>query len=315
MIGLLRSELLRARSRRLVAMIVVGSFFGVLVGITIGILTADKVTEADRERGQRNYERAVDECLAGNYIGESELEAMGYESLQEFCDEQVRPEFFGPDELRFEEADDLLLSMATIVLLLGLMLGASLGGADWGANSMMALLTWEPRRLRIFTARAVAVIVTTLVVTVLAQLFLTVAFAGAAALIGTFEGTPDGYLVDLLTVLLRISGIACVFALIGLGLSNIARSTVSGVGIFLGYLILVEMALAGFSFTIQKVALGRATVAAVTNEAVRLYNSKAKPDEIPFFDLEPGRAWWLIVAWALVFVAAGVISFRSRDVT
>lgn len=315
MISLLRSELLRARSRRLVAMIVVGSAFGVLAGITIGIITADRVTDAERARGQRNFERAVDECLAGNYINESELDGLGYESLEQFCDEQVRRESFGPDEIRFDDTDDLLLSMATIVLLLGLLLGASLGGADWSANSMMALLTWEPRRVRIFTARAVAVIVTTFVVTVLAQLFLTGAFTAAAALIGTFEGTPDGYLADLLTVLLRISAISCVFALMGLGMSNIARSTVSGVGIFLGYLILVEMALSGFSFTIQKVALGRATVVAVTNDALELYNSRAKPTEDPVFVLQPGRAWWLIAAWTVVFVVAGVISFRSRDVT
>jgi ABC-type transport system involved in multi-copper enzyme maturation permease subunit len=150
---------------------------------------------------------------------------------------------------------------------------------------------------------------------VLAQLILAGAFAGAAALIGTYEGTPDGYLADLALVLLRISAISCMFALMGLGMSNIARSTVSGVGIFLGYLILVEMALAGFSFTIQKVALGRATVAAVSNEALELFNSRAKPPEDPVFILQPGRGWWTMAAWAIVFVAAGVISFRTRDVT
>jgi ABC-type transport system involved in multi-copper enzyme maturation permease subunit len=296
-------------------MIVVGSAFGVIVGVTIGIFTADRVSETDRARGERRYEQALDRCLNGEYLGPADLEDFGADTIEEFCAGNVKREYFGPDELRFDETDDILLSMATIVLLLGLLLGASLGGADWSADSMMALLTWEPRRLRIFAARAVAVVATTLVVTVLAQLILAGASAGAVALIGTYDGTPDGYVADMGLVLLRISTISCMFALMGLGMSNIARSTVSGVGIFLGYLILVEMALAGFSFTIQKVALGRATVAAVSNEALELFNNRAKPPEDPIFILQPGRGWWTMAAWAVVFLAAGVISFRTRDVT
>ena len=51
--------------------------------------------------------------------------------------------------LQFRDAALLLEHTSTFVVLLGVALAASLGGADWSAGTMTTLLTWEPRRIRV----------------------------------------------------------------------------------------------------------------------------------------------------------------------
>ena len=55
---------------------------------------------------------------------------------------------------RFSEVEEILMGTAFIVILIGAVVGATLGGADWSAGSMATLLVWEPRRLRVLAARA-----------------------------------------------------------------------------------------------------------------------------------------------------------------
>jgi hypothetical protein len=54
--------------------------------------------------------------------------------------------------------------------IVGWTLGASLVGAEFASRSMTTLLTWEPRRLRVFVAKAVAVLLATALFAVVALL-------------------------------------------------------------------------------------------------------------------------------------------------
>ena len=52
-----------------------------------------------------------------------------------------------------------------MVVLLGVLLGATLAGADWTAGTMGTLLTWEPRRVRVHLVRVLVTVVVVLVFT------------------------------------------------------------------------------------------------------------------------------------------------------
>ena len=314
MIGLLSSELLRARSRRVVPMMIVGAVFGVLVGVVIGTVVADPGPAPEQvEQAQRRYDRTMQRCLDGGFT--SDLEGTEFTTFEAFCAEYVEPQVSG---LKFADLGDLLDGTATMVILLGALLGSTLGGADWSAGTMTTLLTWEPRRLRVFVARAIVVTAVVLVITVVAQVWLSLAIAGAVAVKGTFAFTPDGFVGDIAVAIARVSGVAAAFGLIGLSFATVGRSTVAAVGALLGYLVLVEGFIAAWVFGVAKVSLGRAATVAATHRSLQIDNPRpprgAPPEQVRFL-LEPGRAWVTLAVWVAVLCVIAVLTFRARDVT
>ena len=233
-------------------MLLVATFIAVALGILIAILTTNPPTQEEIDRGARRYERELDRCLSGNYGRPDEA---GFDSLEAMCAEFVQPQYYGPSTPRFSEIEEILVGTGFIVLLLGAVVGATLGGADWSAGSMATLLVWEPRRVRVLLARIVAVALTALVLTIVAQAVFVAGLTVYIAVHGTFDGTPAGYLGDLTSTVVRISAVAGLFALMGLSLATIGRSTVAGLGVFLGYLIIVEGFLSNLLFWVQKIDL------------------------------------------------------------
>jgi hypothetical protein len=245
------------------------------------------------------------------------LEETDHATYDELCAEVVEPErFLGG--MKFVDLRALLDGTATLVILLGALLGSTLGGADWSAGTMTTLLTWESRRTRVFVARALTVTAVVLVVTILAQFWLGLAFTGAVAVKGTFALTPEGFLGDVGLAIVRVSAVAACFGLIGLAFATVGRSTVSAVGAFLGYLVVVEGFIAAWVFGFAKVALGRAATAASTGVPLQIVNARpprgASEEELSF-TLMPGRAWITLVAWTVALCVVGVMALRARDVT
>ena len=318
MIRLIGSEFLRARSRRIVPMMTVGAVFGVLVGVVISTIVSNeaKPTTEQVRRAERAYERDLERCLEGNLYP---LEGSVFTTYEEFCAENVQAQGYLSSGLRFFELRSLLVEgTASLVIMLGALLGSSLGGADWTAGTMTTLLTWEPRRARVLLARSIAVAGPIVVITLLAQVWLSIAIAGAVAVKGTFAFTPAGFLTDVAFDIARVSTVAVLFGLIGLAFATVGRSTVAAVGGFLGYLIVVEGFVAAWAFGVAKVALGRAAMVAVTGESMVIHNPRAPrhaPPEQVRFILEPGRAWITVLAWTIAALLLGLAAFRARDVT
>ncbi len=290
-----------------VSMLLVGSVLGITIAITIAVFTTKEPSPDALAEGQRRYERQLAKCLEGDSY---ELEGSGFGTVEELCAEYIRPNHYA---VRFVDLTELLQGTAQLVILLGAVLGATLGGADWSTSAMATLLAWEPRRIRVLAARAIAVIAVTVVLTVVAQAFLALAFAGLVSVRGTFDGTPAGLGGDLASEIVRISALATVFALIGLALATIGRSTAAGLGLLLGYLIVIELFAASLLFWVQKIALGRSAVTVVLDEPMQLFDDNAVPP-VQFL-LMPGRGWLNLGAWTLVLLGVAAAAFRGRDVT
>ena len=148
---LFRSEFLRARSRRLVPMVVVGGLLAVADQPgDRGVLLPQAVVSRRRDQAQAAFDSALRERANGRSAAPGTRAALpGTTRRQTFCEHNSGP--LDQDGFLLRDLDTILQHIATFVILLGALLGASLGGADWTNNTMQTLLTWEPRRIRVLS--------------------------------------------------------------------------------------------------------------------------------------------------------------------
>ena len=158
--------------------------------------------------------------------------------------------------------------IATFVILLGALLGASLGGADWTNNTMQTLLTWEPRRTRVYLVRGLVIAVCVFAITV----FLQMVFSGVDVLVAATRGStgflPSDFWRSVALTIGRTSVVASVFGVIAYAIAMIGRSTVASLGALFGYLILFEGVIAGFRPSIQGNLLVRAATVIISRQPI-----------------------------------------------
>jgi hypothetical protein len=170
----MRSEFLRARSRRSLRWLVALALVAVLGVAGIMWFTTARVTPADLEAATQRilteqaqfYEAcltdptipAADKAAACTKVSEADARSTAVWSLPKRAF----------DRGAFESLVDLA---GGIGVLLVVMVAATAGGADWGARTMGLLLSWEPRRTRVFVVRLEVLLMIALAVQALLVLF------------------------------------------------------------------------------------------------------------------------------------------------
>lgn len=309
---LFTSELLRARSRRLPWVLMIGATIGIVLGIGIGTLRSTP-PDAAAPPPPRQYRLDLEACLSGEFLGPGDEVPPGFGSLEEFCNETVRPEFYGEpvDRIELRDLRSILESLGTIVVLVGVVIGASLAGADWSMGSMATLLTWEPRRALVLLVRVAVVVVAVLVMTMAAQvLFIALWRAGVAWRGSAASASPD-WLGQVVGVAVRTSVIAAAFGVIAAALATIGRSSVAAIGILLGYLVAIEGFLSGLVEGSSRWLLVRAAAAVVSQRPVTVYRQDTYEPEVV---LSVAGAGVLVAAYVAVLVLLAAAAFRARDV-
>jgi ABC-2 type transport system permease protein len=314
-IALFRSELLRARWRRVLPMMLVGGVLLIVVAMVIAGAHSHKPTAAQIASADASFHKAFGDCMQGQFLGPGAQLPPGYTSLEQFCADQAAPHV--DTGLQFRDVALLLEHTSTFVVLLGVALAASLGGADWSAGTMTTLLTWEPRRIRVLLIRAVVVALVVALVTLFLQGVLFGAFSLAVALRGTSLGAPPGLVGDALQTGLRVSTVAVGFGLVALAIATIGRSTVAALGVLFGYLVLVEGVIAGLRPSIQDRLLVRAGGVIVSQQPIydesRSFSSIG-PSNLPPVLLGLTEAWVVAAVYVVVLMVLALFVFRARDV-
>jgi len=311
-IRLFRSELLRATSRRLVRFLLVVAIGGTLVGMVIATVNSDRATDADLRRAQRQFERDLEQCREGGFgVRPRDLEELGYPDLEAFCDDNVRLENYQyVDGLKTSGLDEALEGTAPIVLMLSVVLGASLVGAEWSAGSMATLLTWEPRRIRVFLMRALAIAIVVFVFTIVVDSVLVLLWRGGVTLRGTADATD--WLAQAAETIGRTALLAVIWGLFAYAAASITRSTAGGVFVLLGELILVEAVLRGFRQSVERWVLVQNATVFVTDEAAALFDRNTGER---VGTMTPTMGITTLVAYAAVALAIALIVSLRRDVT
>ncbi len=311
---LLRSEFLRARSRRVVPMVIIGGLIGVVIGLGIAAAYNHKPSPAQISAAQTQYQATYQRCLSGKYLGPGQLIDARYTSIEDVCSAAVTPQL---NAIMLRDVGMILEHISTFVILLGALLGASLGGADWTSNTMGTLLTWEPRRLRVFLVRALVVAVVVVVVTLFLQIAFAVVYWLVTAVRGVTGFLPPHLLGDVAGTMLRVSAMAIAFALVAYVLAMIGRSTVSSLGVLFGYLILFEGVIAGFRPSIEGSLFVRAAVVVIGRQPILMepkdFSGPGIPQPIVVMDVT--KAWVVVAIYVLVLGVLSLVQFQRRDVT
>jgi ABC-2 type transport system permease protein len=249
--GLVRSELRRATSRRALTWLTVLATLAVLgvaaiVFATTAAVDARDVAEA-ADRFRIEQQQFYEQCLADPAIPEAEKgNACWQPTEQDVVDNAIwslprRP--FAQDDL-----EGMLSLAGGVGALVAIMLAASAGGADWGARTMGLLLSWEPRRLRVFLVRlGVATAIGTLVVGWL---------VAVALALGAAVGSAHGLSADALPAIgqqwqpvsvgdaaelaRRWLPLGALAAAAGYALAMLTRSTGWAIGAAIGFVAIVE---------------------------------------------------------------------------
>lgn len=206
---------------------------------------------------------------------------------------------------RLADLPGILKGTSFILIAIGLVVGASSVGADWQQGTMATLLTWEPRRVRVFVVRllTIAVVVTLLTVVLLALLSLGLALVASTR--GSTVGTDDAWFRAVVGTILRISVVASLTAVLGAAIAGIGRHTAAAMGAVFVYLAVVESLLRGLVPRWVPNMLSSGMVVFIDGRA-------GDPGNGAVLSVE--RALATVVVYAVVFAVLATTLFRVRDV-
>lgn len=181
-------------------------------------------------------------CVAAKAAGGTRAQA--YRTID--CDQLTAPtvaEYLRPPYVFASRAADLVGIVTALLGISLLVIGASFIGAEWNHGTVAALLTWEPRRLRVFVGKLLGLLAGGAVICVLVY---GVAI-GASYLIATWFGSPLGLTPgagrELALSAVRGSSIALIAGAAGFAVASVARMSAAAMGLALAYVLGVEVGL------------------------------------------------------------------------
>ena len=304
MIGLISSEWLRMRSRRLVKVLAVLALLGIVAAVVIGAVQSELPNERDLARAERQAEREVANCVAQDAYGQ-EAPGGDVEALcREFIDQSV---FLAETPLRLSELPETLRATAFVAILIGLVIGASAVGASWQTGTMTTILTWEPRRARVALVRAVVVALGAIALIALLLGILIGLFWVATSLRG-LTTTPDGWATEVVGVLMRVSVLGGAASIIGGAIAMLGRNSAAALGGVFVYLSVLEGIVRGLRPALGRFLLGDNIATVVIGDDLMIGNGFTTTT------ITPSRAAVVVAVYTFGLLAVATASFRVRDV-
>jgi ABC-2 type transport system permease protein len=310
-IGLISSEWLRMRSRRLVKVLAVLALLGIVAAVLIGGVQSRKPSDGDLAGAERRAERAYDECVAQDAYGISEPGL----DVEVFCREQADPSsFLSPTPLQLSEMPEILRGTAFLAILIGLVIGASAVGASWQTGTVTTILSWEPRRMRVLLVRVTVVAIGVVALVTILLGILTALFWVATSLRG-IATTPSGWTRELVGVVARVSALAGAASIIGGAIAMLGRNTAAALGAAFVYLAVLEGIVRGLRPALGRFLLGDSITTVVIGHDRQIFDPSAMTSSgTAALTITPLRAALVVAVYALGLLALAAASFRARDV-
>lgn len=336
MIRLLGVELRRYLHRRAVLVLLLGC---VGAPFLLGLITvlnttppsdsdlAYAQTQVERDRQNPDYQEQVDYCIEnpqewGIPTGASAVE------IEEQCRLQNEPQlewYLDSNRLDLDsERGNSGVAVASLVAILLLLAGTTFTGHDWASGSVSNQLLFEPRRSRVWTAKALVVTGAALIV---AGVVMSAYWAVLGLVAQSRDVLDDGQMLDALQMGWRTAFVAAGAALLGFTMTTLFRSTVATIGILLGASVAGSLLLAGIGISERwSPALN---LAALIDNGTSYYDADAcdAADDVDAYGGSGGDVYYSceeeitftdasLYVGTLVLVAgvASFVSFRRRDV-
>lgn len=302
MSALLSSEFRRFLARDLLLVLVTAALAGIAMAGVVAAAKSHPLSAGDLAQAEQQAADDLRRCMAGDMFTPRDLPPG--ERLEKFCRTNIRPEnYYGSQPLALRDLPNWIQGVSFILFVGSLVLGASFVGAEWHAGSMMTLLTWEPRRLRVLVAKVLACTVTIFVLAVGLLILLSLTMTLVAATRGTTSGLPDGWFGSVAGSVLRSAAAASLASALGLALAMIGRNTAAAMGVTFGYLAIVEGLIRALRPGWQKWLLGDNLSVFIMGRGVG------------FAGRSLGGAALVLLLYAGILLLAAGASFRARDVS
>jgi ABC-2 type transport system permease protein len=306
-IRLLGSEWLRFRSRRLIKVLIIVGVIGIAVGVTLGSIASKRPTEQQLARAEKQYKRNLRLCIENRNQGYFESLPDG-DTAQSYCRRVFPLEgFISSDELRLGDLSEYMQAASFIVVLVGLVSGASMVGASWQSGTITTILTWEPRRIRWGLARIAVSAAGAFAIAIALLTLFSLAIAAGSALRGS-STTPSGWLGDVAWTAVRIAIVTAIASAIGSAVAMIGRNTTAALGAVFVYMAVVESLVRGFRPGYGRFMLGDNLAAFVSDATLDVVDGRE------VFALTPGRGAVVAGVYALVLTLVALGMLRTRDV-
>jgi len=256
---LARVELRRYLSRAAVRWLVVAMLAAVLITTFSAWRVSPPPTQAQVTWAQQQLtvaqsdwaqhrEQYLADCRSAQQAQQAQLaEAQQPGSPQAIRCEAIAPkleDFLPPRPTFADSADGWLGSVATFVLLLSLIVGATFVAAEFSTGSIATWLTFEPRRGHVFASKAAVVSLATGVVALVVSALAVGGFWVATAVHHASGDVTAQTLTDLGNQSARITAAAAGAALVGAVLAFLLRHTAAVVAVVIAWAIAFDQLLA-----------------------------------------------------------------------
>jgi hypothetical protein len=209
------------------------------------------------------------------------------------------------NELGVQRGDSVLPTTAVLTYLVVVVIGASAIGAEYRAGTVTTVLTWSPRRVRLMVARYLAIALVAMAFFLTVQLVFVVGWHLGAVVNGSTAGADGDFWREVASVLVRSTLIAGGLAVVSAALATFCRNTAGAMGIWFGYLIVVEAIVrTNFSDIVPWFLTGN--IAAVFAWDVTRQNEHA---------IRPEAGVGRLLLYLVLIGVGAVAVFRRRDVT
>ena len=198
-----------------------------------------------------------------------------------------------------------ILSIGMFFLFLGGFFGgATVAGGEWRAGTITTVLTWEPRRLRVHSARLGSGAILAFVISFGLQVVFLASFVPAVMLNGTTDGVDSSFWFSLVVVMARTSVITAAAAVLAASLATAARNTAFAVIAMFAWIAVAEGLIRALKPSLSGWLWGE-TVATVMSW------SRLETVEVA---RGPLLSAMTLAAYLTVIVGGAAISFQRRDV-
>jgi hypothetical protein len=201
--------------------------------------------------------------------------------------------------------DGILPGIAIFLVIGALMAGATFIGGDWRFGTIGTQLTWEPRRIRMFVAKAIAVGVLSFVIGILLQALVGLALLPSALWHGTTEGADLEWFRGVVGVVLRAAALGSAAALFGYAIAAIGRNTTAALGVAFAYVAVAESVVRALKPEWQRWLVGENTTVFLLGR---------QPAEASF-ERTLMEATVIVGGYLLLALTAAAVSFAKRDVS
>ena len=330
--SLLKAELHRFRARRFIQVLFGLAVVGWIAAIVIGLLNFGEPTASDYADAQAQIdqilvenERYRQDCLENpEAFSPGAPEGL---SPEELCGPELTAEDIGGVESFLSKAPfDLAdagaigaVAFAGLAAALAFVIGTTWIGAEWSSRSIVALLFWAPRRLRVIGTKLLVLVLGATLLGVLAQVgWLTMAGILDAA-VGLDEPLPDGFWSSLLQTQARGVLLVVLAAVLGFGLTSIVRNTGAALGMAFAYVVVIQLILGNMKPSWLPWMLGTNAVALVSPGGMTIpfydqvdYSADNLGEYVEYYlgNLQSGL---FLGVCAVVLVGLGSLLFARRD--